>query len=122
MRRFLELDEFAHLQRSVVELSDVCELNKVFSWTLAPVLDDPSIHEFEYVTDVNERRIRDAEILGTVVRNVNPKVCLDIGTSTGHSAALLAVNAPEATIYTVNIPPEEFADGGVHTTIKLEEK
>jgi predicted O-methyltransferase YrrM len=122
MRRFLELDKFAHLQRAVIELNDVKELKKLFGWQLEPILDDPTIYDFGYIEDVNQRRIRDAECLGTVIRNANPVICLDIGTSTGHSAALMAVNAPQAQVYTINIPPEEIlaGAGGKLTTIALE--
>lgn len=113
---------FKHLNREVIELNDVAELRKVFGWKLEPILDDPSIHEFEYVEDVNRRRVRDAECLGTVVRNARPSVCVDIGTSTGHTAALMAVNAPDARIYTVNAPPEDLraGKGGTLTTATLE--
>jgi predicted O-methyltransferase YrrM len=72
--------------------------------------------------DVNERRIRDAESIGVVMANSNPHVALEIGTSTGHTTALMANNAPQATIHTMNIPPEEIlsGEGGKYTTIALE--
>lgn len=111
VRRFLGVDEFVHLQHAVIKLNDVGELMKVFGWQLEPILDDTKIHDFDYIEDVNQRRIRDAECLGTVVRNVNPAVCLDIGTGMGHSAALMSVNAPQAQIHTVNIPPGEALSG-----------
>jgi len=121
-RKWLGLDDFIHLRSALIELNDVKELQKVFGWNGEPVLDNPVIHQFDYVEDVNRRRIRDAECLGTVVCNVNPLVCLDIGTSTGHSAALMAVNAPTATVFTINIPPEQIrsGEGGVLTTVALE--
>jgi predicted O-methyltransferase YrrM len=80
------------------------------------------IYAFEYLEDVNERRIRDAETIGAVARNANPRVCVEIGTSTGHSTALIAANAPQAQVYTVNIPPEAIAagEGGKMTTEALE--
>ena len=114
--------ELARLNRAVIELEDIGELRKLFSWSAEPVLDDPSIYDFESIEDINSRRIRDAECIGTIVRNINPSVCLDIGTSTGHSAALMAVNAPQARIYTVNIPADEIQSGagGVFTTGALE--
>jgi predicted O-methyltransferase YrrM len=122
VRKWLGLDEFVHLRSALIELNDVKELLKVFGWKIEPVLDNPVIYKFDYVEDVNQRRIRDAECLGTVVCNVNPSVCLDIGTSTGHSAALMAVNAPKANVFTINIPPEQIrsGEGGVLTTVALE--
>ncbi|MCX5694889.1 MAG: class I SAM-dependent methyltransferase [Candidatus Omnitrophica bacterium] len=121
--RMLGLGEFLHLQNSVIELNNIGELCKVFGWRLSPVLDDTKIHEFSYVEDVNERRIRDAETLATVVRNTDPSVCLEIGTADGHSTALMSLNASaQARIYTINIPLEEIlaGKGGELTTIALE--
>lgn len=118
--RFLGLNRFPHLRRAVIELNDVQELKKIFRWDLDPVINDPTLLEFKYVEDVNDRRLRDAESLATVVHNSNPTVCLDIGTGLGHSAALMAVNAPRARVYTINIPPEEYEAGGKLTTMKLE--
>jgi len=119
-RRVLGLDRFLHLGRAVIELNDVQELKKVFSWNLDPLLDDPTLMEFRFIEDVNNRRLRDAESLATVVRNTKPAVCLDIGTGYGHSASLMALNAQRAKVYTINIPPEEFEAGGQLTTMKLE--
>jgi predicted O-methyltransferase YrrM len=114
--------DLRHLKKNVIELNDINELRRVFGWKLQAVLDDPSIYEYRYVEDANQRRLRDAECLATVVRNVRPSVCVDIGTSTGHSAACMAVNAPDAEIVTVNIAPEEIRDGkgGSLTTVALE--
>jgi predicted O-methyltransferase YrrM len=111
-------DKFAHLRQYVIELNNFRELKKVFNWTSDPILDDPILHEFASVVDANERRIRDAECIGAVMCNSNPSVVLEIGTSTGHTTALMATNAPRARIYTLNIPPDEIAsgEGGVLTT------
>lgn len=122
IRRLLGQDKFHYLQRAVIELNNVGELRKVFGWQLEPVLDDASIYGFEYLEDVNECRVRDAETLGTIVRNTNPTICVDIGTAAGHSAALMAVNASQAKVFTINIPPEEIlaGKGGELTTAAIE--
>lgn len=122
LKKFLGFDEFPNLGSALMELNDVEELKKLFGWKGKPVLNDPQIYGFEDVEDLNERRVRDAEVLGTVMRNANPRVCLEIGTAEGHSTALMAENAPEAKIFTVNILPEEIRTGkaGVLTTISLE--
>ncbi|UCC53578.1 MAG: class I SAM-dependent methyltransferase [Anaerolineaceae bacterium] len=120
VRRFLGLDEFHHLRTSVITLNDVGELKKVFRWQKDPIIDDPYLLEFQYVEDVNQRRLRDLESVTTVVRNINPTICVDIGTGSGSMAAMMAVNAPQAQIHTINIPPEEFSEGGHLTTMKLE--
>src|SRR6185369_2442155 len=101
-RQFLRVeDEFFYLRRALVELDNVDELKKLFGWSAEPVLDDPSIYQFESIEDINQRRVRDAECIGTIVRNTNPSVCLEIGTAEGRSAALMAINAPQARVYTV---------------------
>ena len=113
--------DLRHLKKNVIELNDINELRRVFGWKLQAVLDDPSIYEYRYVEDANQRRLRDAECLATVVRNVRPSVCVDIGTSTGHSAACMAVNAPDAEIFTINISAKQISDGhgGALTTAAL---
>jgi predicted O-methyltransferase YrrM len=111
-------DDFRCLNQSVLEVNNLAELKKYFKWDSDPILDIPIFHEFDYSEDLNERRLRDAESLGVVAHNISPRVCVDIGTALGHSAALFAVNAPFSTVYTVNILPEEIESGagGVLTT------
>ncbi len=113
---------FSMLESSVIEINNVEELKKIFGWKNAPILNDSILNEFDYLEDVNERRIRDAESIAVVMANSNPNIALEIGTSTGHTTALMATNAPQATIHTMNIPPEEIlsGEGGKYTTIALE--
>jgi len=115
---------FKRLSNCVIQLNNVNELKKVFNWHLNPIISDSSFYEFDTVEDVNERRIRDAESIGTVVCNTNPSVILEIGTSEGHGTALIAENSPNANIFTVNITPEEIiaGSGGIYTTIALEKE
>jgi predicted O-methyltransferase YrrM len=119
--RSLGIERNHYLKYAIVELNTASELCKVFGWTQEPILDDKTIYDYAAIEDANGRRVRDAETLGSVVRNVIPKVCVDIGTASGHSAALMAVNAPQAQIYTINIPLEEIiaGEGGLLTTIAL---
>ncbi|HUI30638.1 MAG TPA: class I SAM-dependent methyltransferase [Candidatus Acidoferrales bacterium] len=116
------LDKYYFLKRKVIQLNSVQELKKVFGWTENPVLDRPDIREFDSVDDVNERRLRDAESLGTVLINLKPRVALEIGTANGMGTVLIAANAPGSEIYTINIPPEEVLSGkgGKLTTVALE--
>ena len=115
-------DRFYYLRRNTIELNNYSELKKLFRWEDPPVLDRPGLYDFEYPEDVNERRLRDTESIATVMRNAKPRVALEIGTSTGMGTVLMAVNAPESQIFTVNIPPEEILSGagGKATTIALE--
>lgn len=116
-----DLHDLRHLRSRVIELKDIGELRKAFGWKREPILDDPEIHQYDHIEDINERRLRDAESLGTVVCNVGRDACLEIGTSNGHATALMALNAPQSHVWTVNIAPEEIlsGEGGVHTTIAL---
>lgn len=122
LRKFLDMDEYFHLQQKIIELNDISELMKIFGWDMEPILDNPLIHKFENFLDVNQRRIRDAEALGTVAKNISPTVCLDIGTAEGQSAALMAINAPQAIVYTINISPDDIINdkGGRLTTVAME--
>ena len=115
-------DDFRELDAAVIDLRDVQQLCRLYGWSREPILDDPTIDEFDYLEDVNDRRRLDAACLATVVRNVDPAICLEIGTAEGHGTALIAVNAPQATVHTVNIPPEQLAagEGGTLTTAAFE--
>ncbi len=122
INRLISRERFPYLTKNVVNLNTLNEVKKVFGWENDPLLTDPIIFEYTHFEDVNERRIRDAESLGIVMRNANPHVSLEIGTAEGHSTALMAENAPDSQIYTVNIPPEEILSGkgGVLTTAAFE--
>jgi hypothetical protein len=124
LKKLILDDQFLSLQRNTIELNNFQELKKVFGWKEDPIMDRPDIFDFEYIEDVNERRIRDAESLATVVRNINPKTILEIGTSNGMGTLLISANAPESKIYTVNILPEEIqsGEGGKLVTIALEKE
>lgn len=115
---------FQNLNHAVITLNSYSELKKIFGWKEDPILDRTDIYDFDYVEDVNERRIRDAESIAVIIRNCKPKVALEIGTSTGLGTLLMSVNAPDSMIYTVNIPPEEIisGEGGKLTTIALEKE
>ncbi|CAK8716820.1 Methyltransferase domain-containing protein [Candidatus Electrothrix aarhusensis] len=112
-------DGLENCRREICVLDDYNELKKVFGWELDPIIDDQDLLKYRFAEDVNNRRLRDFESIATVVKNVAPEICLDIGTGSGSVAALMSINAPDAEVNTVNIPPEEFEDGGTLTTIKL---
>ena len=120
--KLLKIKEYPNLAKSVFELNNIGELKKLFNWNKDPILDDRSIYEFGSIEDINERRIRDAESIATVCRNIAQGTFLEIGTSSGHGTALMAQNAPLAKIYTVNIPPQEAlaGEGGKYITHALE--
>ena len=102
---------FKLLPPNLVELNDIEDLKKIFGWENNPILDDSIIYGVESDVDKNNRRVIDAQTLGTIMCNVNPKVALEIGTATGHGTALMAINAPKSRIFTVNILPEDIVSG-----------
>jgi predicted O-methyltransferase YrrM len=89
---------------------------KAMSWTRVPLLTGDHLHVFQYPEDLNDRRLRDAEVIGAACCNGTPEILLEIGTSCGWTTALMAENAVNGTVYTVNIPPEEIALGGINVT------
>lgn len=110
--------EFSMLERSVIEVENSRELRKLFGWENEPVLEDPKLNDFDYPEDLNLRRLHDAEVVGSVMANLSGANALEIGTAQGHMTALMAQNAPDSTIFTMNIPPEDLerGEGGSLTT------
>ncbi|HTL33072.1 MAG TPA: class I SAM-dependent methyltransferase [Kofleriaceae bacterium] len=110
------LNPLAAVRANTLEVRDLACLKKAFGWTKDPLLDAPHLQEFNYLADLNERRLRDAESLMTVCCNAGGKTIVEIGTATGHTTALMARNAPSSTVHTVNIPPDEIEEGGERVT------
>ena len=109
-------DPWQHVSRQVRIARSLDDLKKAMGWADDPILEGDHLHEYEGHADINERRIRDAQSIGGACANERPSIMLEIGTSFGHTSALMAQNAPEATLHTVNIPPEEIGAGGTHVT------
>jgi len=118
----LFLGRFSVLETNVIEANNIGEVKKHFNWKSSPVYERADIHEYNYIEDINQRRVRDAEVVATVVCNLKAKTILEVGTSTGMMTLLMAKNAPKSHVYTINIPPEDIINGkgGVNTTILLE--
>lgn len=110
------LSPLAHVRGNTLEVRDYAALKKAFGWSNDPVLDAPHLYEFDYLPDLNDRRVRDMEALLGVCCNMPAKTIVEIGTASGETTALIAKHAPEATVHTVNIPPEEIAEGGKFVT------
>lgn len=109
-------DPFPHLSANLLEVRNLDCFKKAMAWSNNPLLEGDHLHEFKFLTDLNDRRIRDAEVLGAACCNGDPKILLEIGTSHGRTTALMAQNAPKGVIYTINIPPDEIAESGKHVT------
>lgn len=101
-----------NLKANVLEVRNLSYLKKAMGWINNPILEGGYLHDFQYLEDLNGRRLRDAEVIGSACCNDDPKILLEIGTSHGKTTALMAQNAPSGIVYTVNIHPEEIAEGG----------
>ena len=109
-------DAWRHLDANVLEVRSLGHLKIALGWKRDPILDAEPLRAYLGLNDLNDRRLRDAEVIGGACANEARKIALEIGTAHGFTTALMAENAPHATVYTVNIPPEEIAAGGVYTT------
>jgi predicted O-methyltransferase YrrM len=110
------LRPFPYLRANVLEVRTYAHLKHAMGWSADPVLVGEHLGAFDYLEDLNDRRLRDAEVIGGTCCNGNPKILLEIGTGLGKTTVIMARNAPEATVYTVNIPPEEIDGGGKAVT------
>lgn len=109
-------DPLKHVRGCVLTVRDFRCLKRAMGWTRDPVLLGDYLHAFEYLEDLNDRRLRDAEVVGGACCNADPRTLLEIGTGLGRTTALMARNAPRGTVHTVNILPGEIAEGGSNVT------
>jgi predicted O-methyltransferase YrrM len=110
------LDPLGELGGRVVEVRGLEQLLLAMGWQRRPVLRGEHLRAFRGIEDLHERRMRDAEVIGAACANEGRKILLEIGTGRGLTTALMAENAPHATVHTVNIPPDEIVEGGRFTT------
>ena len=103
---------FPHLRVNLRNVKNLAYLKKCMGFSRDPILDPDQPAPTDPLVDLNDRRRHDAEVIATVCANANARTILEIGTAQGQSTALMAENAPQATVHTVNIPPEEIKDGG----------
>ncbi len=115
-RRLQPEDPLFMVRRNTLEVRGIDNLMRAMNWSKQPDLSDACLDRFEYIEDLNQRRRRDAEVLLSSCCNGNPKVILEIGTAHGQATKLIAQHAPQATVYTVNIPPDEIDSGGRNVT------
>ena len=109
-------DAFPYLMASTLTVRSVDMMRKAFGWQKHATLLDDDLDQFNYLEDLNDRRRHDAELIATVCANHPADNIVEIGTAAGRTTALMATNAPDATVHTVNIPPEEIPKGGRFTT------
>lgn len=104
------------LDRQLVTLRTYLNLCQLLNWKPIPTPTDPDLHEGTDPTDANGRRLNDALVICTACANANGPTAVEIGTANGATTARMARHLLAGTVHTVNIPPEEIADGGKHTT------
>lgn len=113
---------FHYIEINTLEVRNLEMLFKAMSWKNKPILDETYLFDFEYLEDLNDRRIKDAEVICSACINSDPKIILEIGTSKGRMTSLIAKNAEDSTVFTVNIPPEEILKGGKYTTHAIDKE
>ncbi|MCP4891250.1 MAG: class I SAM-dependent methyltransferase [Planctomycetaceae bacterium] len=107
----------ANLERYVLTVRDFDGLTKAMSWDNYPLLDGHDhLKRFDYLEDLNDRRWHDAQVVAGACRNADAHTLVEIGTGLGYMTAIMAPNAPTATVHTINIPPENIGKGGSKTT------
>lgn len=118
MSRFRRMpsNPFPHLRKNVYEVRSIGLLKKAMGWTQSACIEGEYLEEYEHLTDLNDRRKRDAEVIAHACSNAKPGHMLEIGTASGQTTALMAINSPSSTVHTVNIPPESIDSGGTLTT------
>ena len=109
-----------HVRANVLTVRSYQGLKQAMGWTRDPILEEDWLFRFENLTDINDRRIRDAEVLGGACANGDPNILLEIGTARGEGTAVMARNAPNATVYTVHIPRRRFPRGGRWSRTRLQ--
>lgn len=109
-------DPLRRVHHQTLEVRNLHNLHLAMGWDQQPTLDADHLHRFDYFEDLNQRRLRDAEVIMSACCNDKPATILEIGTSHGATTALMSRNAPDAVIHTVNIPPEDIDQGGKHVT------
>lgn len=119
MKNFLNINDFKNIFKNLSTFNTVEDFRRYMKWKEKPQLLEVETEERDLLVDINNRRLIDAEIISYICKNMLPRNCLEIGTSYGVTTARMAVNAPQAKIYTVNIPPEDFEKGGKLTTHRL---
>ena len=103
---YKKISKRAHLVRTYEDLQ------QVLGWKNTPILEGDHLHEFRNSNDVNNRWTKDALMIAGACCNTTGKTLVEIGTAYGHMTYHMAVNAPDAQVHTVNLPPEEKDQGG----------
>lgn len=115
-----EPSNFGYLRKQCLTVRDFECLKQAMGWEHYPIISEEECKKFLYMEDLNFRRLRDAEVILGACRNEKPETILEIGTSYGFTTLYMSRNAPDAQVYTVNLPPEGAANAGKNITHVLE--
>ena len=96
-------------------------LAKAMGWDKRPKIDTDQVDIYNILEDLNERPLRDMQVILGACANKDQEGCniLEIGTAYGQTTKYMSENAPNSTIYTINIPPEKIEGGGDMVTYCL---
>jgi hypothetical protein len=116
--------KFKHYQNNFFVIDDIADLALLYKFTNKPVMVEDDLHTVNVISELNKRKILDANVLGMFAANCEPGNMLEIGTYYGAGTALMATNSPNSTIYTVNILPEQIGEsaGGYTTSFLTKEQ
>ena len=101
----------------IVEFQSLAGMNEFFGFVPGWV-GETDLCTYQDFTDANDRKLRDAEVLTTLAKNIDGN-CLEIGTSFGRGTYKLATNvmARRGTVFTLNSLPGQT--GGVAITHEI---
>ena len=105
-------------QNNFLTVDSLDDVKALFGFTKDPVIveDAKDLDVVESASDFNGRRRNDVTVLATFAANVPAGKMLEIGTYYGRGAASMATNAPDSTLYTVNVLPEQVGISGAYPT------
>ncbi len=93
-----------------LSLDSIQDFIEFFNFKKEPLFIEEDINNSKkilYLTDINNRKYLDLLVLSYIAANVPNGKMLDIGTYYGNSAARMAINSPNSTVFTVNIHPKD---------------
>ncbi|MDX1475963.1 MAG: hypothetical protein R3309_17445, partial [Reinekea sp.] len=99
------------VNRHSFEVESIDEFARYYSLNDIELEDKGPYESYRYVEDLNLRRYWDVQTVSNIVRNSNGDDIIEIGTAEGHMTDMLARLAPNSTVHTLNIPPEDLLEG-----------
>jgi hypothetical protein len=113
---------YRYLSPYYFEFENIIEFRTFFGFDEDPLLEEVGTQEIK-LTDINSRSFIDKMVIASIVKNIQPKVSVEIGTAFGETTLLMYNNCKSSTIYTVNAPYEDIQSQrvGKATTFALKD-